>query len=368
MSKKVAQVLEKEGPLLSGTLAKELVTLYGISPEAARKEISRSKKPVKRINTISFENNQRFFYLEEQTNKAIYYERLLKAIEEQSKAYSYFIRAVKFHDGFIDSAQLPAYTCSPIKPLKGHKLASAIINDLCSSNILVEFSDDMFQLNQLLEEISNFPRHKALEMAKKTIMLDFKEWARNINLASYNTVKVLSEVPEFFKLQWSLSSPSYIMGLTKGNLPGFLVADVLIGKHLVEEDVEYFIKKINILQNNSKVARFIPFLLVDSIEEKAFKILKAKGVVLGFIDQIFGSQYSKMLRSLISIVENASVVITKDPDKYFQLLDNLSVLEGKSFNLKGDLFEFAVGYYYSQSAQFLEVNKNILERNSGKRK
>jgi hypothetical protein len=46
----------------------------------------------------------------------------------------------------------------------------------------------------------------------------------------------------------------------------------------------------------------------------------------------------------------------------------LSKLEGKAANLRGDVFELAVGYYYSQHAQYIEINKNILEYGSGKKK
>lgn len=64
MSKKVVTLLNKYGPMLSGELARKFEHEYGASNTAARQALSRAKKPVNKICTLSFDKNQKFFYLE----------------------------------------------------------------------------------------------------------------------------------------------------------------------------------------------------------------------------------------------------------------------------------------------------------------
>lgn len=45
----VAKWLKKEGPMLSGELARLYEETYGVSNESARKAISRAKSPVQKI-------------------------------------------------------------------------------------------------------------------------------------------------------------------------------------------------------------------------------------------------------------------------------------------------------------------------------
>lgn len=66
MSKKVVTLLNKYGPMLSGELARKFEHEYGASNTAARQALSRAKKPVNKICTLSFDKNQKFFYLESQ--------------------------------------------------------------------------------------------------------------------------------------------------------------------------------------------------------------------------------------------------------------------------------------------------------------
>lgn len=234
--------------------------------------------------------------------------------------------------------------------------------------MLLDNGDGLYQINPVIDTLQNYTRFKALTIAKKAIMNDFYDWARKINLVSYNSGKLLEQVPEFHKFQWSFTAPSYINGLQKGPKPGFVVADVILGKQLLEDDIEYFLAKINVISQSKKHSPFIPVLLVEGVEEKAFLRLKSAGVVLGFIDKLFGKKYLETLRSLVTIVENASAIITKNPDKYFEFVEALTKLEGKASNLKGDVFELAVGYYYSQLAPYIEINKLVTEHESGKRK
>lgn len=60
------------------------------------------------------------------------------------------------------------------------------------------------------------------------------------------------------------------------------------------------------------------------------------------------------------MVTNAGTILKTNPDAYLQLLLQLNKLvDGKTNNLRGDLFELAVGYYYSNLCQSLDIGKKI---------
>jgi hypothetical protein len=355
--------------MISSDLANELVKSHSINHITARKRISRSIAPINKIN-LGFENNQSFIFLSDQFGTEKYWKVLTKNLMLYSKAYYSFINSIIFHFGFINKSQISAYSFSPIKKLKRHLNASNIINNLQKHDIIQNVDEDIFQLNSNLFKQNNFHRFRAIEIAKNQVIIDFLHWARTMNLISYNTGECLNERAEFCKFQWGFTSPSYINGITEfkdGKIkPGFIVADILIGRKLREIDIEFFISKIATIKQQKKASAFIPFLICDNIENSAFKKVKSKGIVIGFIEELFGSTYSKTLQLLIDTITDATKVVTSDPNQFLDLIKKLSALEGKFGNIKGDMFELVVGYFYSIENKPIVISKSIKERESEK--
>lgn len=49
-----------------------------------------------------------------------------------------------------------------------------------------------------------------------------------------------------------------------------------------------------------------------------------------------------------------------NPDQYIKMIESIEKLStGKTYNLKGDLFEMAVGYYHGQLCKVLEISKTV---------
>ena len=131
MSKRVIDVLNKEGPMLSGKLAHILEVEYGISNVAARQALSRARNPVNKIQTLSFDKNQKFFYLENQYMSQRYIDSLLDAIKESSQVNWIYICAFQSQCGYVSKSILPALVSSPIKKTKGLYWSSFLVT-LCS--------------------------------------------------------------------------------------------------------------------------------------------------------------------------------------------------------------------------------------------
>lgn len=214
---------------------------------------------------------------------------------------------------------------------------------------------------QISNNNPNSKRSKGVEVAKNFLLMQFNDWSRKIGLTSYNSSKFHTE---FGKYQFNFVCPSYIGSLPKINdkkiTPGFIVADILIGNVVNESQIEFFINKIKALKFQQHLAKFIPLLIVESIDTKALNSLKAQGVVIGFVNELFGEKYKELLNSLIGLVTNAGAILKKNPEAYLDLIRKLNKLvDGKTNNLRGDLFELVVGYYQGRVCNTIDIGKLI---------
>ena len=251
MSKKVVTLLNKYGPMLSGELARKFEQEYGVSNTAARQALSRAKKPVNKICTLSFDKNQKFFYLESQYMSNRYIKRLIDAIKRSSKINWIYICAFQSQNGFVAKSILPSLVSSPIKNVKGHKLHQRVIDDLLKCGIIVEYNETHWMLAEWVSiQNRSIARAAGLETVKKQVVNDFASWAQNINLIGYDSAKVLSASAEFANFQWALTAPAYIQPLydTEKIQPGFVVADIFYGRTATEEDINFFLDKLSVIR------------------------------------------------------------------------------------------------------------------------
>jgi len=353
------ELLRKQGPKLSGELIEYIVEKDKTSKDAARKRLSRLKPPVTKIKGL-FSDNQAFYHLHEQYKKPEFYDALLDAFIKSGKKYHAIINAIEFHYGYVKKTELSSYSFSPVKELKGHKIIDNLIDELIGLDVLVE-QDDFLMIHENIASHKNFNHNKAVEIARNLILFQFSDWSRNIGLTSYNTSSFHSQ---FGLFSWAFVSPSYISSLTsviKEEIkPAFVIADILIGNKLNIEAVNFHIQKVEIIKKYKNLPKFLPIIIVDDIELEALNALKEKGIVIGFVDQLFGQQYKELLKSLINVVTNAGAILKKNPEAYIDLITKLNKLvEGKTNNMKGDLFELAVGYYHSRFCQNIDIGKLI---------
>lgn len=357
----IEKILSENGPMLSGELAKLLSEKSGINNNAVKQQLSRSKDPIKHIGG-AFLYNQSLFYLEEHVKNGRYIETLKELLKSSSKRIYTVIKALEYHKGYMKESEVSAYMFSPVKNLKGHKRSDIVLRDAARFN-LIKTDPEYVRLNEVYFSKSqiSFRHFKAIEIARNFILHQFMDWARMIGMVSFETATLYSE---FSKFQWAFVSPSYITSLTyyKDNtiIPAFVLGDILIGKQVKEDDIIFYIEKIKVLKAIKSATKFIPFLIVDNITSNAFSILKKQGIIVGFVEKLFGKGYSDLLKTLINTIANAGVILKKNPENFITLMNKISVLvDGKTNNLRGDLFEMAVGYYHSRLCNSLDVSKII---------
>ncbi|MCM1156619.1 MAG: hypothetical protein NC314_03170 [Roseburia sp.] len=370
MSKKVIELLKKHGPMLSGDLARLFEKEYGVSNTAARQALSRARPPVNKICTLSFEKNQKFFYLESQFMSQKYMEGLLTAIQENSQVNWIYICAFQAQRGYVSKSILPALVSSPVKNVKGHKLHRRVIEDLLSCHMIEEYDDTRWKLSDWVPATSqNLPSSTGIEVVKKQIVHDFASWARNLNLVGYESTKTIFEDAQFANFQWAFTAPSYVQPLynIEQQKNGFIVADVFYGRTADLEDIQFFLNKISIIRNYKKLPSFLPVLLLENATPEALKALKEQKVVVAFIKNLFDQRYVELLAQIVTVFTNASAIVSKDPDQIEKLFAEIARSEGRYNDIIGDFFEIMVGYYYqSIGIRYLTIGKTIHIPNSDK--
>ena len=349
--------IKQKGPLLSS----QLIKYYedgSTGKDAIRKRLERLPKSIGRIRGF-FKDNQTFFYYKEQQFTERYFYALIESLKTSAKQHYCIINSLQYHKGYIKKDELASYSFSPIENLKSHKNFSNVVRDLSRIGLIIE-EEDYYTLSPNISS-SNKSAYKAIEIVKKNILSHFYDLNRNIGFISYNGGNFNSE---FSKFQFSFTATSYICGLSK---PSFVLADIMIGGSNDEENINFFLTKINTIKKTHKKSNFIPYLITDSLSNEAFSKLKENGIVIGLIDKLFGREYKELMESLIDVITNISVILKKEPNKFIEIIKKFDkLIDGKTNNLRGDLFEFIVGYYHSNLCQSIDIGK--IYKDDGKKK
>lgn len=371
MSNKVEVILSKYGPMLSGELARKFEQEYGVSNTAARQALSRAGKPVNKICTLSFDRNQKFFYLESQYMSRRYVQSLLEAIEQASQVNWAYICAFRAQNGFVDKSILPSLVCAPIRRVKGHKLHERVVDDLLRCGVIAEYSETHWKLAEWIPiQAPSAGRAAGLETVKKQVVRDFASWAQNVNLIGYHSAQMLSAAAEFAGFQWAMTAPAYIQPLYDAEKarPGFVAADIVYGRTATVEDVRFFLDKLAVVRSFKKLPAFLPVLLVESVTPEALRELKEHKVMVALLRNMFGQQYTALLAEIVTVFSHASAIVARNPEKLGALFGELAKAEGRYNDIVGDMFELLVGYYFQHvGCRYLEIRKRIQIPDSGER-
>ncbi len=359
---RIEKYIKKKGGILSGELADYLVRTHGISEVTARQRIHRLKSPIHKLTGL-FADNQSFIYHAENYQNVKYFEDLIQSFEIHAKRCFTIVNAIDYHHGIIPKDELANYSMSPINKVKGHMQFSSLIEKLRNYNIIIEHDGENYGLNLFASKTGepNLRHFKAIQFTKTLVIQQFEIWSKNIGLTSFKKGKSNNVVGGF---QFAFTSPTYIDGLSqyinKTKKPGCLVADILIGNETNEETITFFLSKISAIKASNPSLRIFPVLLLDGISVKGLNKLKSAGVLIASIKEIYGRDYSDLLKNLINTVTNAGAILKTNPEKYIELMSKLTkLIDGKTNNLRGDLFELAVGYYYSKFCQSLDIGKRV---------
>ena len=346
---------------MSSELAKELQISNSLEYNTASQRVARNKQ-IKKIKGF-FVSNQSFCYLEAHIDDEVLFNCLIKSLFEYGRKYWYCLNALKLHGGVIDKAFLECYTNYPVLKLKGHIPFDKVLQKFILQKILV-YNNSYYTFSpKLIKSNINMMSYKTIESIKENILEHFNSLTKNIGLISYNTGEKFGE---YGKFKWGFKGVSNVTGLMQKDKPGFLLADIIIGTPIKENDVLFFIEKIKHVQSFKNASKIIPFLIVDDLNKEALTILKSHGIIVGFLRELFGGKYADTLKELVTVLNNAGASLKKSPEKYLDLIKELNKYnEGLANNIKGALFEFVVGHIHSlNSNSSIDLGREIVENNS----
>lgn len=355
----IESILSHHGPLMSGELAKLLGKNDSISLNTASQKVSRSTD-FEKIKGF-YSSNQSFCYLKEHEENGVFYDDFVKSLYENGRKYWYCINALRLHGGILSQRFLECYTNYPIMSLKGHLPFNKVMQKFVQEGVLV-YNDSYYSLSPKfnLSRTALFA-HKTIEQIKMEILESFGALVKNTGIISFNTG---SQFAEYGKFRWAFKGVSHVMGLKQNGSPGFLLADILIGNAIREDDVRFFIEKVQHIQSYKNAPRILPILIVDDLDRNALSLLKQNGIVVGFIGELFGQKYAEALKELVTVLNNAGASLKKTPEKYLDLIKELKKYnEGLVNNIRGALFEFMVGHIHSANCQSIDMGREIIENN-----
>lgn len=327
-----------------------------LEEDVARKRIQRLPDTIYRYKGIC-SSKQAILYHKDDWMIEGFTEAIVAVLRKYAKQHYVVIKALEMHGGYIPIDKLASYSMSPVELVKGHKSFNSVILDLKNLHLIGEGDTGYV----LYSDAVNQKRSKAKNLIHNITLEYFNNWARNIGLISYSSAKYNSTCSRY---QFGLVAPSYVRTLpyksTGGNIvPAFVIADILIGD-LDQDAILFFTQKLSNMVGLKHNSKYLPFFITDSHDANIYKTLKEAGVIIGNVDELFGEQYSCTIKGILNLIENAGAILKTNPEQYLSLLANIEKLAiGKTNNLKGDLFEMAVGYYHSQLCQSLEIGKNV---------
>lgn len=374
----VEQILRAHGPMLSTELTRRLISSYGASPEAARKQVQRGCDGMTRLSQIVFPHRARFIYLQKDFGSPYFFQALLTSLEQANSAYFFALGALIERGGAMPINHFLIACGAPISQ-KGHVSAAQIIERLEKSGLLKRTEIPslgecivLMSAEQSLD-FSNYSDVRARLLVENILLKAIKDWARNLGLVSYDLVKLRDDpdgLPKVGTYHWDLSGPSYLFPLAKQSKtgkpsPGFVVCDVALVSQFSKGAAAAFLKKCVTLRFLKKVGSCLQVFVAESFQKDAFNLLKQYGVVPATPESLFGKDVAESLLLLIEILTN-TVKAGVDAETLDTIFRSLSKVEGAAATLRGCLFEFFVAEIAKSAIPGCETEMNrIVKAPSG---
>lgn len=363
----VVEYLRVNGPSLTSEIAENLISSEGISPEAARKRVSRSRVEVKRLGFLVFPRKARFVYLPGQFGSDLYWSRLVAALQSTNSAYGYAIAAVRARGDIVPEAYFPIVSGAPVRQAR-HLSSSLIAARLEDIGLFRRITIPGVGPCIALAKDDEYYRHIGMETlarltAEDILLTAVRDWAKKLGLVSYDRVAVRSreKLATVGTFAWDLTAPTYLGGMsmvTKSgkSKPGFLVADVLLSDAMAVQAVEPFVRKCTTLRALRNVGPCLQMFVAERYTRTAFQLLKKHGIIPATPRTLFGKEVAEALTQVASVLTNVARHII-DQEKLDEIFRRLGKIEGAATQLRGTLFEFMAAAYWRRGADNVALNR-----------
>jgi len=366
-------LLDEYGPSLSSALVQRLAS-SGVSQINGRQIVARGGQGIFSLKGIKFPHNERFLYLGKDIKSARFWTALRRALEEKRTAYGAALASLEVEGNRLFEYRFAILSGSPNR-LKGHLSYERILQRLLDVGLLVRTNHGKEQIITIApqtEAIAISPQEfTARQVAENIVIGGVKDWARKLGITSYGSGKTWDGVttPLFGQFAWDFTGPSYVhpfVSYTNAKtVPGFVVADVILGEELAERHVEFFVRKTDMLRRQRRLRPFMALLIADRFSPNALRRARQRGLVFATPSLLFGKALAAVLTELIQILKNAAAVAVTDPLKIHMLFSKLTTIEGAAANLRGPLFEMIAAHIVSGAGGWVRIGEIVTDPTSG---
>lgn len=328
-------------------LAEELQKL-GLSPEAARKAISRTiaKDHIRSLPGMNLKSGGRIVYNPLKTSR----HDLYNAIIRSKSGYSEVLRVLKAYGGTLPITIMKTHSFLTVQPRKKRLSFNEVINVL-RGNHFIRTYEDVVQ-GEMIELENTLNPHEGIKDSQITVEQVFLEmfvkWAINSNFVSPGKVQIrtIKEAPEFGGYAWDVVSPSYLSNLRTYNTekitPGFFVGDIWLRENISEYALIYFFAKLEAIRGNAGNRPILPFFVFNSLDSGTLNLLRSKGVMTVHAETFFGKKFGRALMGIWKSLEDIRNSVVNHPAQTADLFKIVLEMTGQNNNLKSSLFEFII--------------------------
>ena len=275
----------------------------------------------------------------------------MEALRASGSAYGVALDSMVSRGGIIPIGHFASISGSPMR-LRKHVANEHLLANLEKLELLGRTTFD--GVGEALV-VRGYGEPTALHALRARLIVEdillshLADWLRKTSMVSWGTTRTRSATSGsgFGQHEWDLSAPSYVhpfRGYSKGRLnPGFVVADVLLGKQLARNEVQYFIKKCDTLRTQKAIRPFMAMFVASGFSKDAFQAGKKAGLLFVTPQALFGAEIGEALGKLLDTLTNAAAA-AKQPGVVEELFSKLSAIEGAASNLRGPLFELIVAH------------------------
>jgi hypothetical protein len=344
---------------LSSTIKDELLK-EGVKEEAARQQISRARGGIYRLNEIKFPKREYFIYLKDQYKTRSFNNNLVRAFKMTSSAHKCIITGLNNFGGCVPLDKIKVLSGCP-KARKKKKSFDQVIHELQAVGLINIEGTSCFLHDDIFLSSKTYTGTIVTNYLNDFLREILALWLKNNGLVSYNKISFCGD---FCSYSWDITAPSYLLPLIRKknekSTPGFIVADIIPQYDIDDDDVDYYIKKIESCFLERNTVSFIPILLGYGFKTSTWNSLKQKNILIATVKNFFGEEIEKLLTNIAKLLETTNVKESNNLNNMTDMLNAVSKIEGPTNNLRGQFFELVVSYIAGKSySGEITLNKKI---------
>ena len=374
----IEELLNEAGPGISSRITAALVK-RGVSADAARQQVSRSRGSVHRLSGLTLPKKEKFLYLEAQFGRQPYWEALRRDLDATNSVYGAALHGLIARGGMVPKACFDVISGAPVRQ-KGQVGAATVMQRMEAAHLVRTVSIERYGDCVVLDCNGVFASGdvafmKARLTTESILLLAVRDWVRKLAMVSYNKVAIRDvgqpERPAFGTCRWDLCGPSYLRPFVSRDSggkpkPGFIVCDAFVNDGLGVGEIRYFLRKCQLLGSFVKLPPFLPILVAARYSKEAFALGRSAGILMATPQTLFGEEVAAALSSLLLTLTKAAAVAAGNPDKIYELFSTLGRIEGAAANLRGVLFEMIVGFLVRErEGNSIDIGVEVTDPESG---